>query len=191
VQRLTIGRAAVVLCCTLAASTGLGGCSIWTDGKPIAVPANPTEPMVPTPRPSRTPPTIEPSPTPTGPQRSETPTSPPGSQTLDPNAQGYVFIETKSGKTRCQISRTAVGCEAQFAHPPVKDGVPANGVNVTADGNVRWLVGNLGDIPAVTLDYRAYDAAGWTIAAAESGTRFTNDRTGHGMFVSIERVESF
>ena len=119
------------------------------------------------------------------------PTPPPRSQTLDPNAQGYVFIETKSGKTRCQISRTAVGCEAQFANPPVKDGVPATGVNVTADGNMRWLVGNLGDIPAVTLDYRAYDAAGWTIAAAESGTRFTNDRTGHGMFVSIERVESF
>jgi hypothetical protein len=171
VQKLTIGTAAVVLCCTLAATTGLGGCSIWTDGKPIAVPANPTEPTFPT--------------------RSEMPTPPPSSQPLDPNAQGYVFIETKSGKTRCQISRTAVGCEAQFANPPVNDGVPANGVNVTADGNVRWLVGNLGDIPAVTLDYRAYDAAGWTIAAAESGTRFTNDRTGHGMFVSIERVESF
>jgi hypothetical protein len=102
-----------------------------------------------------------------------------------------VYIETKSGKTRCQISRTSVGCEGQFANSPVKDGVPANGVNVTADGNLRWLVGNLGDIPVVTLDYRTYDAAGWTIAAAESGTRFTNDRTGHGMFVSIQSVESF
>jgi hypothetical protein len=64
-------------------------------------------------------------------------------------------------------------------------------VNVTSDGNLRWLVGNLGDIPTVTLDYRTYAAVGWTIAAADSGTRFTNDRTGHGMFVSIERVESF
>jgi hypothetical protein len=97
----------------------------------------------------------------------------------------------RAGKTRCQISRTAVGCEAQFANPPVKDGVPANGVNVTSDGKIRWLVGNLGDIPTVTLDYRTYEAVGWTIAAGESGTRFTNDRTGHGMFVSIERVQAF
>ena len=102
-----------------------------------------------------------------------------------------MFIETKSGQTRCQISRKAVGCEAQFANPPVADGVPANGVNVTPDGKIRWLVGNLGDIPTVPLDYRTYAAVGWTIAAAESGTRFTNDRTGHGMFVSIERVEAF
>jgi hypothetical protein len=102
-----------------------------------------------------------------------------------------VFIETKSGQTRCQISRKAVGCEAEFANPPVKDGVPANGVNVTSDGKVRWLVGNLGDIPTVTLDYRTYAAVGWTIAAGESGTRFTYDRTGHGMFVSIEHVDAF
>ena len=36
-----------------------------------------------------------------------------------------------------------------------------------------------------------YDAAGWTIAATESGTRFTNEHTGHGMFVSIEKVDTF
>jgi len=170
---------------------GASACTSWIDGKPIAVPSNPTEPTFPTTRPSRTPPTTETSPTPTGPERSEMPTPPPGTGRLDPNAQGYVFIETKSGKTRCQISQTAVGCEAAFANPPIKDGIPANGVNVTSDGSLRWLVGNLGDIPVVTLDYRTYEAVGWTIAAAESGTRFTNDRTGHGMFVSIERVDAF
>lgn len=190
-RKSTIGRAAVLVSCTLAATAGLGGCTIDTGGKPVAVPASPTEPMTPTPRPSRSPPTTAPSPTPTGPERSQTPAPPPSRQPLAPNAQGYVYIETKSGKTRCQISRTAVGCEAQFANPPLKDGVPANGVNVTADGNMRWVVGNLGDIPTVTLDYRTYDAAGWTIAATEAGTRFTNDRTGHGMFVSIEHVEAF
>ena len=156
---------------------GLTGCTTWTDGRPVAVPANPTLP------PSRVP---LPSPTP-----SSSPSAPPANQTLDPNQRGYVFIETKSGRTRCQISRTAVGCEAQFANPPVRDGVPANGVNVTSDGKIRWLVGNLGDIPTVTLDYRTYEAVGWTIAAGDSGTRFTNDRTGHGMFVSVERVEAF
>jgi hypothetical protein len=71
------------------------------------------------------------------------------------------------------------------------EGTHANGVSVTAAGAVRWVVGNLGDIPVVTLDYRTYSAQGWTVVATTGGTRFTNDRTGHGMFVSIEKVESF
>ena len=74
---------------------------------------------------------------------------------------------------------------------PMQDGERANGVNVTASGDVQWVLGNLGDIPTVTIDYQTYDAAGWTIAASESGTRFTNEHTGHGMFVSIENVETF
>jgi len=110
---------------------------------------------------------------------------------LAPDPSGYVFIETKSGKTRCQISRREVGCEAEFANSPIQDGEPANGVNVTSDGQLRWVVGNLGDIPAVTLDYQIYHAQGWTIDAASAGTRFTSDRTGHGMFVSIDNVYSF
>jgi hypothetical protein len=32
---------------------------------------------------------------------------------------------------------------------------------------------------------------GWTILPSSDGTRFTNDGTGHGMFVSIENVYSF
>ena len=32
---------------------------------------------------------------------------------------------------------------------------------------------------------------GWTIEASEDGTRFTNDGTGHGMFISVEGVEAF
>ena len=102
-----------------------------------------------------------------------------------------MYIETKSGKTRCQLSSRAVGCEAEFTNSPIQDGVHANGVNVTADGSVKWIVGNLGDIPVVTLDYRTYRAVGWTIGASSSGTRFTNDRTGHGMFVAIEDVQVF
>ena len=43
----------------------------------------------------------------------------------------------------------------------------------------------------MTIDYRTYSAVGWTIDATEDGTRFTNQRTKHGMFVSIEKVESF
>ena len=71
------------------------------------------------------------------------------------------------------------------------NGEPANGVSVTAGGTVRWVVGNLGDIPTVTLDYGTYSAAGWTIAADANGTRFTNDATGHGMLVAVEGVQAF
>ncbi len=110
---------------------------------------------------------------------------------LPPDESGYVFIETKSGQTRCQIDEQAVGCEAPFTNSPMQDGVRANGVNLTADGDVEWIVGNLGDIPVVTIDYRTYSAVGWTIVATSDGTRFTNQRTKHGMFVSIEKVETY
>ncbi|BCO38037.1 hypothetical protein MHEC_44700 [Mycobacterium heckeshornense] len=102
-----------------------------------------------------------------------------------------MFIETKSGKTRCQIDADSVGCEAPFTNSPMTEGEHANGVNVTAGGAVQWVLGNLGAIPAVTIDYRTYTAQGWTITASVDGTRFTNDRTGHGMFVSIDNVETF
>jgi hypothetical protein len=104
---------------------------------------------------------------------------------------GYVFIETKSGKTRCQLNTAEVGCEAQFTNAPVMDGTRANGVRVTTNGELSWLVGNLGDIPVVTLDYKTYSAVGWIIEASEEGTRFTNDGTGHGMVIAVEGVQAF
>ena len=100
-------------------------------------------------------------------------------------------IETKSGLTRCQISEAEVGCESQFTNSVEVNGMPANGVKVTADGSMTWVVGNLGNIPAVPLDYQTYRALGWTIAATSDGTRFTNDGTGHGMFVNTSGVEVF
>jgi hypothetical protein len=33
--------------------------------------------------------------------------------------------------------------------------------------------------------------SGWTVLPRSDGTRFANDGTGHGMFVSIENVYSF
>jgi hypothetical protein len=116
---------------------------------------------------------------------------PADAEPLPPDQSGYVFIETKSGQTRCQIDEHAVGCEAPFTNTPIQDGVRANGVNLTADGAVQWIVGNVGDIPVVTIDYRTYTAAGWTIVSTTDGTRFTNQRTGHGMFVSIDNVETY
>ena len=180
----------------LALAVLVAGCSNIIEGKPIAMPgAGPTEPSFPTPR--LTPPTTPPSPAPTttsptpAPPTTPSPTAPAGTIPLKPDQSGYVFIETKSGLTRCQINKDSVGCEAPFTNSPLEDGEHANGVSITATGSVQWVLGNLGAIPTVTIDYKTYDAQGWTITATSQGTRFTNDHTGHGMFVSIEKVNTF
>ncbi len=159
----------------------VAGCSSTIDGRPIASPgAGPTEPAFPTPRPTTAP---------SAP--SSAPAVPSGAIPLPPDENGYVFIETKSGQTRCQISSESVGCEAEFTNSPLQDGQHANGVSVSSDGTVEWVLGNLGDIPVVAIEYRDYEAQGWMIAASIDGTRFTNVNTGHGMFVSIDNVETF
>ena len=167
----------------LAAGALVSGCHVTVNGNPLSNGANPTEPSFPSSQPSRTTPTPPPTP-------SATAAPAPTAEALPPQ-NGYVFITTKSGKTRCQISATDVGCEAPFTDAPVVDGAPANGVRVTAGGQLQWVLGNLGDIPVVTIDYRTYAAEGWTIVAGEDGTRFTNDGTKHGMFVAVAGVEAF
>jgi len=113
--------------------------------------------------------------------------SPPKVTTLAPSG-GYVYIVTKSGKTRCQITTTEVGCQAPFTHTPYVNGVQANGIRFTSDGSYQWVVGDLGDIPVVTLDYGTYRALTWTIDATYDGTTFTHGGSGHKLFVSIDRV---
>lgn len=195
--RLSLAGGSLLLSAALAGMTMVSGCSSIIDGKPVATPgAGPTEPTFPTPRPSTTSPAPSatspiPAPPPgtTGPG---TPTTPPaGVIPLPPDHNGYVFIETKSGITRCQINKDTVGCEAPFTNSPLQDGEHANGVSISAGGNVQWVLGNLGAIPTVTIDYKTYAAQGWTINATADGTRFTNDRTRHGMFVSVEKVTTF
>jgi hypothetical protein len=168
-------KARMSLACVLAASALVAGCQSDTQGTPVGSPQSPTKTAAP---PTKAAP-------PSG------PVSPPAAQVLAPDESGYVFIQTKSAQTRCQLDEQSVGCEAQFTNTPLQDGVRANGVNLSADGSVQWIVGNIGDIPAVTIDYRTYSAVGWTIDATSDGTRFTNQRTKHGMFVSIEKVETF
>lgn len=180
--RLVVSAVAVV--CTV-----LAGCSSSVEGTATRSPSSFDEPEFPTPRPTRptpsppTPSTIVPRPGPSD-------TQPPAGEVLRPQ-NGYVFIETKSGKTRCQLDRREVGCESSFANAPEIEGMPANGVRLSADGDISWVLGNLGAIPTVTLDYRTYSAVGWTIDADVNGTRFTNDATGHGMVISVEGVEAF
>src|ERR1700744_5288738 len=163
----------------------VSGCSSLIHGKAVSSSgAGPSEATFPKAKPSI------PSPAPSRPAPSSA-NPPAGAIPLSPDDSGRVFIATKSGLTRCQIDNDSVGCEAQFTNSPMQDGERANGVNITASGDVQWVVGNLGDIPTVTIDYQTYNADGWTIAASENGTRFTNEHTGHGMFVSIEKVDTF
>lgn len=166
----------------MVAGVAAAGCSSTVDGVATCPGCgSAVEPEFPTTRPTTTSP-VTPSPT-TG--------APSGGQTLSPNASGYVYIETKSGLTRCQISADTVGCESQFSDAPTLGGEQANGVEVSAGGSNRWVVGNLGAMPTVTIGYGTYQAVGWTIEAGSDGTRFTNETTGHGMFVSTGGVDFF
>lgn len=175
----------LLLGCLLSVGGLLVGCHSAIEGKPVTKAITPIEPNFPTPRPTRSSPA--PSSTVAAPPSAKPPT---GATPLQPQ-NGYVFIETKSGRTRCQLSKQDVGCESDFANAPLVDGLPANGVQLSASGKMRWIVGNLGAIPAVTLDYKRYSALGWTIDASSDGTRFTNDGTGHGMVVAVEGVQVF
>lgn len=171
----------------LAAGVLLAGCQSSIEGTPSTSPQSPTEPSFPTARPTRSSPPPLPSTTVAAPPSSRAPS---GTTALEPE-NGYVFIETKSGKTRCQLSKRDVGCESDFTDSPVIDGEHANGIRLTPDGQIKWIVGNLGDIPVVTLDYRTYSAVGWTIDASENGTRISNEGTGHGMTIAVEGVKTF
>lgn len=171
----------------LVSIAAMAACSSTIDGHPAAVPWSGAEPSFPSAKPSMSSPAT---PTPQLPTQSA-PHAPADAIELPPDPDGYVFIETKSGTTRCEIDTDSVGCEAPFTNSPLKDGEHANGVSISTDGTVEWALGNLGAIPVVTLDYHTYYAQGWTIVATDSGTRFTNSRTGHGMFVSIEKVETY
>ncbi|MGW4096350.1 hypothetical protein [Mycobacterium sp. NPDC004974] len=172
----------------LAAGVLLSGCQSSIEGTPSTSPQSPTEPSFPTARPTRSSPAPSPSTTAAAPPSSSH--APSGATPLQPE-NGYVFIETKSGRTRCQLSKQDVGCESNFTNAPVIDGEHANGIRLTPDGQIKWVVGNLGDIPVVTLDYRTYSAVGWTIDAREDGTRISNDGSGHGMVIAVEGVRTF
>ena len=69
---------------------------------------------------------------------------------------------------------------------------------MTSGGAFRWQEGNLATGGSaspgndVVLNYgQSYNLQGWTINPSEDGTRFTNNATGRGMFVSVDNVYSF
>lgn len=190
--RRSLAGGSLLLVALFCGSGLVSGCSSIIGGRPVASPgAGPTEPSFPTPRSTPSSPSATAAPDPGAPAAPTGPTNPAGAIPLPPDQNGYVFIETKSGVTRCQINKDTVGCEAPFTNSPLQEGEHANGVSITTGGKVQWVLGNLGAIPTVKIDYQTYAAQGWTIIAKADGTRFTNDQTKHGMFVSIDKVNTF
>jgi hypothetical protein len=100
------------------------------------------------------------------------------------------------------VSSFAVGCQtyvAGFVNGEIYTDSfgdhRSNIANITSNGRFSW---SYGDIPGsqpqndVPLPYgQIYHFRGWTVRTSEVGTRFVNDVTGHGMFVSVERVTPF
>jgi hypothetical protein len=112
---------------------------------------------------------------------------------LSPNDHGYVRVETKSGLTRCSLAAELVACQTSADNwPRGEDGQPFHVASVTSDGQFQWVKADLGALEGiVTMEYETYGAQGWTIIATADGTKFTNDRNGHGMSVSTEAVQRF
>ncbi|WP_445161434.1 hypothetical protein ACTXG5_25515 [Mycobacterium sp. Dal123C01] len=124
-------------------------------------------------------------------------------------------VRTQSGNTRCEVGPNTVVCQylPGFTQAPVEPPIncpPPPGTylrctsghhwdlaTVTSGGAFRWDDGNIPGTPQATandvvLNYgQTFHIQGWTIVPGEDGTRFTNDGTGHGMFVSIDNVSSF
>jgi hypothetical protein len=109
------------------------------------------------------------------------------------------LVRTESGKVRCDVQSDRVGCQylPGFPQAPICDtgDYHCDIAQVKSSGGFSWIDGNIpGAHPEndVVLNYgQTYHLQGWTINPGEDGTRFTNDATGHGMFVSIENVSSF
>ncbi|HEY9304869.1 MAG TPA: hypothetical protein VIO95_11320 [Mycobacterium sp.] len=112
---------------------------------------------------------------------------------LTANDRGYVRVEMRSGSVRCSINSELVACQTSAGNWPAKpDGGTFHTVSVNADGEFHWVEADLGALDGrVTLDDQTYTAQGWTVTVSEDGMRFANDRTGHGMSVSDQRVEPF
>jgi len=86
--------------------------------------------------------------------------------------------------------------ESQCGYSPCPGGIHFDLAEVTASGGFNWNDGHIGGggTPQndLVLNYgQTYHVLGWTILSSSNGTRFTNDGTGHGLFVSVENVAPF
>lgn len=110
------------------------------------------------------------------------------------SAQNY---RTQSGRVLCAVTQNHddgqsgphVVCQGGFSQAPEND----NLVVTVGDGAFSWAQGNIAiDDPTTNMTYgQSYQRDNWTIFHDVNGTRFTNDLTGHGLFVSVENVYAF
>ncbi|MGV9803092.1 hypothetical protein ACWDTP_34060 [Mycobacterium sp. NPDC003449] len=111
-------------------------------------------------------------------------------KTLNPDSSGNVYISTAAG-LRGIVASDWLGVEAPFTCPPTIDGYRADGVRITTDGALEWIVGNIGNIPVVELAPGAYNAVGWSLVVTYDGSlEVTNASTGRTVAVSLYSVEA-
>lgn len=122
-----------------------------------------------------------------------TSTPPPPPSTLAANDHGYVRVTTASNAIGCSISAELVACETSSnSWPSRSNGQPFHTVSVDADGKLQFVDADLGALAGkVELESGTYAAQGWTVTATVDTLSFANARTGHGMRVSTQSVQSF
>lgn len=110
---------------------------------------------------------------------------------LTPDARGLVYVAT-SAIFRALITSEFIGCEADFTGAPLVDGYQPTGVRVASDGNLTWIVGNLGHLPVVKLAAGGhYTALGWEITVADDGgIEAVNTATGKGFRIHSNHAEA-
>jgi hypothetical protein len=106
-------------------------------------------------------------------------------------------FRTQSGRVLCAVTpdstiadrgTDAVVCQGNFTQPGAHFQARTDG-----EGGLQWQDANLAiDNPTTQMTYgQTYQRGNWTVYNDADGTRFTNTRTGHGMFVSIQDVYTF
>lgn len=115
---------------------------------------------------------------------------------------GAVLTITPAKTLRCEFGPSAATCLVPgdgFVHAPkVQGGRTPAAVSVDASGALTWIPDpgedpfHLAEVAGgrfSILGYdRTYTAAGWTITPDTHGTTITNDRTNHGMFISVDNA---
>ncbi len=119
----------------------------------------------------------------------------------DPTAGHDAKVNVQTPRMLCEIGSDdadpGVGanviCQGSFVQAPADD----DQAFITASGQFSYRSANIGtggsQVPYETLaPGHTYSLQGWTIATGDDGVRFTNDGTGHGMFIGSDTtVNSF
>jgi hypothetical protein len=110
----------------------------------------------------------------------------------DPTAGHDAKVKTQTPPMLCEIGSDDadpgigpnVVCQGSFVRAPADD----DQAFVTASGQFTYRSANIGvGYPHVPFDTlvpgQTSHIQGWTVVASGQGIRFTNDGTGHGMFI--------